>query len=123
MLFRVSKILLLFVVLHACKGNEPPPEGILSEEKMVELLVDIHLAEGIKQTGETTLDRTHLQISDMYQAVFDHHGITEEKFRESFEWYARRELLFDRVYEKVIERLNAMIPGQQETADSDPIVK
>jgi hypothetical protein len=120
MLFRVSKILLLFVLLHACKSNEPPPEGILSEDQMVEVLVDIHLAEGIKQTGETTTDRTLLQISDMYQAVFEHHGITEESFRESFDWYSRRELIFDRVYEKVIERLNAMTPGGEgEAAEMD----
>ena len=87
---------------------------------MVEVLVDIHLAEGIKQTGETTTDRTLLQISDMYQAVFEHHGITEESFRESFDWYSRRELIFDRVYEKVIERLNAMTPGGEgEAAEMD----
>jgi hypothetical protein len=120
MLLRAVKIFAALLVLLGCTGQEPPPEGILSEAQMVEVLVDIHLAEGIKQTGETTLDRTHLEIADMYQSVFDHYGITEAQFRESFDWYSRREVLFDKIYGKVIERLNSMIPGGKEIIEVEP---
>lgn len=80
------------------------PDYVLDEDRMVDLLVDVHKAEGLM---EMQLDHG---IDQDYQksvmaAVFVEHGTSREQYDSSLMWYASHLKLLIRVYSHVEERL------------------
>ncbi len=77
---------------------------------MVELLVDIHLAESALRVGNIQ----HVSVADsIYQKsqfaeVFNKHEVKPDDFRKSMEYYTERVSLLDEIYTSVIDRLTEM---------------
>lgn len=85
------------------------PDIVLDEEQMVDLLVDVHRAEGLlemqQQQGAgfgTDLDTYQKEI---IAAVLQKHGVSRSRYDSSLMWYAQHLKLLTRVYGHVDERL------------------
>lgn len=93
----------------ACAPEEqiPEPEGLLSQEQMVEVMTDIHLIEGAR-TGLVIMGDTVGGVNEHYKAFFEKHHVSQNQFDSSFVYYSKKPEVFDKIYERVIENLSVI---------------
>lgn len=118
-------ISLLFIAFSCSDGEgllSSRPSGVLSQDDMVEVLIDIHLAESALRVGNVQ----HISNADsLYQKsqfleVFRKHDISPDEFRKSIEYYTEHVTLLDAVYAEVIDRLTEMeaaLQGEEKKSD------
>ncbi len=102
----IANIFCIGLLFLGCDESTSPPEGILEEGAMIEVLTDVHLVEGAK-TGRKIMGDT-LRLETYYAKVFSKHGTDMDAFNASFKYYANHPETMDRIYERVIENLNRM---------------
>jgi hypothetical protein len=100
-------VLLSIFILQSC-GKNSLPEGILSEDKMVEVLVDIHLAEGLVSTFPIHYDSSRVLYPYFEMEVFKKHGVQDSVFKKSLEYYMRDVKVMDRMYARTIDSLHVI---------------
>ena len=80
------------------------PDYVLDEDQMVDLLVDVHKAEGlIEMQAEHNNDQDYQKA--IMAAVLVEHGVSRAQYDSSLMWYARHLKQLVRVYSHVDERL------------------
>ena len=95
---------LLLLLLIACGGKK----YIIPPNKFVDVLVDIHLADGmaIKSVGYSS---THtLDSASLYEAVFNKHGVNRAMFDSTMSYYSHQPEDFNKLYNKVLARIKIM---------------
>ncbi len=95
-------LILSSIFMLACSPSRP--RGILSKQKMADVLVDFHLAQGM---AEAEGDNTELTRYKFIQAVFKKHRITEAVFDSSMVYYSGRAEEFTHIYDDVVTRVRA----------------
>lgn len=93
-------MLFLMACIVAC-GPERP-DGILSDSEMEAVLYDYHLA---KSLGDLESPSTKYKATLYYLSVFEKHHTSEAEFDSTLSWYSRNPEAFDKVYQKVIKRI------------------
>ncbi len=93
-------VVLILLAFASCSR----PEGVLSSSKMEDVLYDIHMADGVLamkgyQSGHNT------EGGKYYESVLQKHGITQAQFDSSLVWYTDNPQRFNKIYPKVITRL------------------
>lgn len=82
------------------------PETTLSKEKMVGVMLDIHISEATMNM--TPINRN---VSDSPKPGIDvlkKNNISKEQFDESFVFYTQHPLLLNEIYEEVMDSLSKM---------------
>ena len=98
----ICLFLLAFLLLNGgCKVNRGKP--VIKKEKMVEILVDIHLAQAVLDQDSRLPKGAKKEY--YYCHVLERHGVTEELFDSAIGWYASNMDIFEQVYEEVIAKL------------------
>ena len=97
----IALIVMLFI--QCGQKVQMVPKEVLSFDRMIPLLVDVHLIEGARN-GSLILGDTN-DIEDYYAKVYQKHGITEGQFKKSFKFYSSYPELFIPIYEKVLDSL------------------
>lgn len=97
--------LLTLTVVASCIDR---PDYVLDESQMVDVLVDVHRAEGLLEIQH--INGVHPDENERYQrevmaAVLQKHGVTRLQYDSSLMWYAQHLKLLTRVYSHVDERL------------------
>jgi hypothetical protein len=78
------------------------------EEVLIEVLVDLHLMDGI--TNDRKFHRRFDADSiDILNPILDKYNITPEMFDTTMKEYSRYPYLLDRVYNEVLVKLNVML--------------
>lgn len=102
---RVGKVAILLVVivltLVGCR-----PKGIMTSRQMRLVLYDLHRADAILQIEGLTYGHDE-EIAKYYQVVLDKHHITQAEFDSSLVWYTDHPQLFNKIYPKVLKRVQA----------------
>jgi len=94
-------------VLTACVDQTVQlPDGYIPQEKMVDIMVDIHLVEGAR-SGTLLLGDTN-KLPDYYAHIYEKYDITEEQFKTSFDWYSQHPVQLKAVYDEVIVELSKL---------------
>ncbi len=104
----------LFIVIFLISGcsshpKGPPGKGIISQDRFVDLLVDIHFYEGVYtvKAGVTEYNPNISEDSlDYYQGIFEKHGTTRDEFRKSLDYYSYDPNRLEKLYTRVIDYLN-----------------
>jgi len=115
MMKRIKKILLLLYLsslwmLPGC--DEPPverPENLIGEEKMIDMLVDIHLAEAAffsQRTRDSLVEKS--SSADFYYSVLQKYEVPDSVFEKSFVFYASQPRDFEKMYRQVMNQINEM---------------
>ncbi len=104
---RFSLIIVLSVVLFGCQSTINR-KGIIREPVFINLLADIHLADGIIAVKGYRIVADSAQIADIYNAVFEKYEVTQHNFKTTLDYYAQNSLKYDKMYDKVLERLSVM---------------
>lgn len=83
------------------------PEIVLDEEQMVDVLVDVHRAEGLleMQAANHHFIETEQYQKEVMGAVLQKHHVSRQQYDSSLMWYAQHLNLLTRVYGHVDERL------------------
>lgn len=109
---------LFLIILSAC-GNRP--RWVLSEDKMEDVLYDIHIADAEVEMDYTYFNENKDRKPELYNTVFEKHGITKEQFDTSLVWYSADMERYMKIYEKMLQRytveidtLNAQVGRQHE---------
>lgn len=96
------------------------PEGILSEDKMVTVLIDIHIAEGLVSTFPINYDSSRTMYPKLEKEVFRKHNVVDSVFHRSLEYYLANPRIIDRIYERAIDSLN-VIEKSGNTKETDDL--
>lgn len=106
-------ILTLAMFSCASEGYKEVPKNMISEEKFIDLMVEMHLIEAnINQRFVKLVDTTDTSFG-YYRYLFDKYEVKKVDFDSTFNYYARNPQLLDGVYDKVQERLKAMADDLQ----------
>lgn len=98
----ISSWLAMALVVWGC-GRADAPAPALPADKMIAVLTDVHLAEGLMQ-GEM-IDRKDSLAAVFYRRIWAKHGITEVDFYESYQAYVRLPKEMEVIYDSVTVRL------------------
>ncbi len=121
----MKKVIVIFVLsifLVSCKTErekihetQSPSKPEISEKQMVELLIDIHIADaylGNFQKDFTKQCQTKLHISkndafkSLYGSLFRKHGVSQKEFYQALRYYSFHQDELISIYERVIDKLN-----------------
>jgi len=94
--------LILLVVLAACSSRKAVERPPLDKQKMVAVLVDIHLLEAQQQAKPFEKARVYNALVG-YEKIFLKHGVTDQQFNESFAYYREHPQEMDDLYQAVID--------------------
>lgn len=102
--------LLTVILLISCgsKKDEISHEGFLPEEKMVTILVDMHLLEGYYGSLNRHDDTVVVNTIAGYDSLYARYGLTKEEFKKSLDHYGREPEVMMRIMEKVTDSLNVL---------------
>jgi len=99
-------VLLTSVIFFSCSHHEEQiPSNILPKDKMIAVLVDIHLAEASSDTRNLTLPQINVAMAKRYDELFQKHGITYEQFKTSYDYYLEHADLLSDIYTEVVNEL------------------
>ena len=104
-LFYLLLTLSVFAVVASCIDR---PDYVLDEDSMIDVLVDVHRAEGLldlQQQHGGRPDENERYQREVIAAVLQKHGVTRLQYDSSLMWYAQHLKLLTRVYGHVDERL------------------
>lgn len=110
----VKRYLFLFMplMLAFLSCDEPvvsKPKNLVSRDKMINILTDIHLAEAIYQTRRFSSDRImRLTDTDFYYSVLKKHNVPDSTFEMSLIYYTSTPKEYEKIYSRVLNRLNEM---------------
>lgn len=106
------KIILASIILLVAAGcgekKQIKGKEFVPREHMVELMMDIHLLDGI--TNDTKYYRKYNPNDsiDLYGLIFEEHGYSRAMFDTTLKQYARYPYLLDELYDEVMMKLNLM---------------
>lgn len=107
---RIFIIILMALVFFSCsKPTVKKPEILVHEDQMIDMLVDIHLAEA---TFNTRRHRDSLVMksssADFYYSILNKYQIPDSVFEQSFVFYASQPRKFEKMYRQAMNKLNEM---------------
>lgn len=109
----MKKLLFVFVslsfLLNACK-NEDIPDNLLSQDEMLPIVVDLHIAEEVIQSYHWNYDSSRVMFHSVYKPeVLKKYNVELAQFDSSYIYYERNVLLMNKLYERVIDTLSLRV--------------
>jgi predicted ribosome quality control (RQC) complex YloA/Tae2 family protein len=100
----------ILIILAACApdDNKHRNTDMITEDKMVQLLVDIHLTDAVLSVIYRTKPKSDDATLRIYESVLKKHNTTREQFDRSIEYYSRHIEEYEKIYDKVIEELSKL---------------
>lgn len=98
-------VVFLFSTFSFSCDSERVPTGLLSEDKFVNVLIDIHLTEGKVSALPIPYDSSQVLYSLMEKDVFLEHGVEDSVFYTSMIFYLEDAKKMDKIYSRVIDSL------------------
>lgn len=91
--------------LAACgRDGISKPDNLIPEEKMANILYDLYIIEGIRQSNPSSFLERRLEPSDY---VYKKYSIDSLQFVNSDHWYAADTERYRELYKKVLEKADA----------------
>lgn len=100
-------VLVSFLILQliGCTSEKQPKE-VLSEDKMVEVLIDIQLTEGIASAMPISYDSSQVLYKLLEREVFLKHEVEDSVFTQSMIYYLQYPGKIDAIYARVVDSLS-----------------
>nr|WP_262895406.1 DUF4296 domain-containing protein [Penaeicola halotolerans] len=89
----------------ACKESKTP-KGLVPSDKMVSVLIDIHLLESKLGMLSITRDSAQVLYKELEKEIFQKHQVEEAVYRRSFTYYMEDIQAMDKIYDAVIDSLS-----------------
>lgn len=113
-----------FIIPSGClRKKQISGKEFVPREVLVDVLVDIHLVDGI--TNDRKFYRRYQDVDsiDVLGPILDKYNISFHKFDTTMYEYSRYPLLLDQVYNEVLMKLNIMMDENDQAEDPSRLVK
>jgi len=87
-------------------SEEGRPDYLLSEDQMVGIMVDIHMAEGLASSLPVSYDSSKKLYPLFEKRVFEKHQVADSTYVRSLEYYLKDTRKMEELYSRVIDSLN-----------------
>ena len=105
----------LILLVCGCKKKEmhinDKPDWVISEDQMVDMIVDIRIADAAVYINQKTLPRD--KAADLTFIMKKYHT-NDSIFDKSHDYYAEHPEVAENIYERVIDRLSEMVANNSE---------
>lgn len=105
--------ILLIISLPLCssclKKKKIRGKEYIPKEVLVDVLVDIHLMDGVMEDRKYYRRYNFNDSLDMMTPIFEKYHVTREMFDSTMAEYSRHADLLDKVYDEVIMKLNVRL--------------
>lgn len=98
-------------------GGEEVPEGILSEDEMVPILLEVYVAEGKVNELRVKRDSALVVFEEYETRILDKYALTDSLYTNSLRYYFEHPLKLESIYETVLDSLNLMEKRLDESKD------
>lgn len=112
---------LLIVLAASC--NYEQRKYLIPVDQLVDVLVDIHLADAIALQNTPRYSGFELDSAILYQSVFNKYGVTRAMFDSTLNYYSARPEQFQAIYTRVTAKLNLMIEEELNAPQEEPELK
>lgn len=109
----MKRLLALFflIIFFASCSTDRVPDGIIKQDSMINVLTDIHLADGYASANYA--DSSRQKVAEMYQAIYKRYHTDSLHVKESVLYYARHPDKMQLMYEKVTANLDLLSKAAQ----------
>lgn len=117
-LLSIAVIVLSLCCIGCSNGMEAADGQHMPQDKMEKVLLDLHMAEVYSSMVKDSLHESRSKDMDtlavFYKDIFAHHGITQQEFDESYDWYRSHPTVIDTIYKRMMVTF-ANMPGADTT--------
>jgi hypothetical protein len=108
--------------ITACGENWiKKPEGLIPEKKMVDMLVDMHIADAIfLNKVYDPLLKSKFKSEDFYYSVLKKYNIADTVFEKSFIYYSSFPKDFEKIYASALDKAN-QLQEEYKTKEPEPV--
>lgn len=99
---------IVLLVVWSLSGVSCRPREVLSSRQMEDVLVDLHTADGVIYAADIMYGHEDA-LKKYYEMVLEKHGLTQAQFDSSLVWYTNNPQIFNKIYPRVIERLQQSV--------------
>jgi hypothetical protein len=96
--------ILILVAVASCTPNSKP-DNLLSEDEMVNVLIDIHMTEGLASSLPIFYDSSQVIYALLEREIFIEHDVPDSVFTSSMIYYLQDPSIMDRIYGRVVDSL------------------
>jgi hypothetical protein len=100
--------LLLLMAILALSCSQGRFGEIIPPKKFINVLVDVHLADGIAVENMSHPKGMLLDSASLYGSVFSKYGVTRTMFDSTMSYYSQHPDDFQKIYNKVTAKLKRM---------------
>ena len=99
-------LILTFFLIFSCKNNDYENDLYLPKDKMINILIEIHLLE--EKVNQLNYSEDSLKtIYELFEKeIFKNHDVSDEEYRKSYSYYFFDPKQLDEIYQSVIDSLN-----------------
>ncbi|NJO00762.1 MAG: DUF4296 domain-containing protein [Bacteroidia bacterium] len=117
-------LILILGLAAACQNETNKPDDVLAVDKMVNLLIDIHLAEArIEEQRFRNQDSAMMTYLALEEEVFARHQVDSATYKRSMAFYVSHMPLLDSIYQGVVDSLIYRENVLKSTKEQHPLVQ
>ena len=105
---KLAALLLLFFVSCNSATDKSSSNEKLNKDKMVEVLMDVHLAEASFTVVDRNKKDAQSEMENEYALIFKKHEVKAEDFFSTFNYYIAHPALLDSVYGELVSRITTL---------------
>ena len=103
---KIISFILCVTFLSCGSPQKNIPNEILSENILIDLLKDIHLAEAKFELHKTKgMENTKNELAHNYSSIYKKYEITVDDFDKTLDYYAQNPEKLEKIYTRVLEQL------------------
>jgi hypothetical protein len=106
MIKNISIFLISLLLIAGCM-RDPKPSNVIDRKTFIDMLVDIHLAEGIYLERER-IKLDSLESKSLYLSVLKKYSISEDRMVATTLYYSRHTKEYDKIFTEVLSKITAM---------------
>lgn len=107
-------LLLIGWLVSACTAPEnKPPDNLLSEDKMADILTEVHMAEArISRINLRSVDSSQIAYKHLENQIFKKFGVDTATYRKSYIFYSSHPTNMEAIYKQVTAKLQKKISAK-----------
>ena len=110
---------IFLLIILSCNPSKPPPrEYFIPREKLVEVLIDMHMADAVQSTPKFRDLSLDYDSIDLYSNIFILHETTKLAFDSTMIYYSKNPRDLVNIYDEVIMKMT-MINDSLQPIDAE----
>jgi hypothetical protein len=90
----------------SCVNKPKPPENIMTQQEMVDFLIDLHIIEAKISMSRIPNDSVGLFFQEVEDSLFQKHHVTDSIYKKSYQYYLENINLMEEIYSAVVDSLS-----------------